>query len=591
MGIKNKYIIFVVLFSNILFAKTKVNYSVKLEKEFNRGLLLFAQHKYDDAKNIFYNLSDEKLFHQRSSASTLLFARTLTLLNKYSESNEVLKKLLQLFPETNYIVDSKITSGINFYGLKNYDKAIQKLSEVLNSEKSSEYNKIIAKNYIKEIIFYNSPFTSINNLVANLENVTPNSAELFILMQIAEKLFIENEYQKAKKIIEFIQSNTEEPLLISQSDALLQYVNRNKPVEIGVILPLYQNIDSTFLQKKIANEVKNGIINAANLHNQNSKTKIKLIIYDMVNEVKLAANQLHELSQNNNCIAILGPPFSYEMQVLSAMAQRRKINLISPTATDTGISSKGKYIFQFNYDYKTRGKLLAKYALLHLNKKNIAVLSPSSYPQRLISDIFAKEVMDGGGVIISDIRYPKGANDLRSSFRAIRTDGMMNEIDTTYMKGKRKFYIDSLNYPIKSIDLLYAPIITKEQIGVIASHLKLFNISTSILGSGEWLDNDELEFYKNNFQDIFIPNDLDSKQKLKSINFYLGFDLMSAISKLVNEGAKSRDVLENDLSELLFIEGLKGNYLLYPNNSNSSFKIIKFSNGFLQPIDEVSHFE
>ncbi len=596
MGInlyKNIFFVFIILLVNNLNSngETKVNYSSKSEIEFNKGLSRFASHRYEESKNIFQQLANDKVKHQRTSSSMLMFARSLTLTKQFQQSNEVLSLLFQQFPNIKYRSDILETMGVNYYRLNNYSKSILFFVDLLNKNESSVFNKVIARSFIKEIIIFQAEQSSIPKLVNEFENLNETFGYSYLLLQVAERYYRDGDDSNARSKILSLLKNTEDQLLISQSDALLQHINKKHFVEIGVILPLFEQLDSSFTQKKIAKEIRDGLEKGVAFHNQQSRTQIKLIYNDMSNNIKLAANQLHELSQNNYCIGIIGPLFSYDAQILSALAKRRKIPLITPTATDTGISSKGDYIFQLNYDYNSRGKSLAKFALQHLQKKNIAVISPSSYPYRYTTDIFVKEIINGGGLIVSDIRYPKGATDLRSSFRMIRTDGILIESDTSYMKKKRNYYVDSLQFPINSIDLIYMPITDKQQVSIMASHLKLFNISTTVLGSNEWMSKDELELNRNNYKNIYFPSDnLTSTSEINS-NFAFGFDTISMLSMLVDQGARSRDVLENELSNLLSSEGVRGKYSLHPTQSNSSISIFEYQNGKVKQVDEVNTYE
>ena len=196
-----------------------------------------------------------------------------------------------------------------------------------------------------------------------------------------------------------------------------------------MFLPLFLKGDSLGRGKKIATEILEGIELANKHFNQNAKIKIELVIRDTERKPVKVAGELQKLVDDKNVFGILGPIFSDETIILGSLANTRGIPLISPTATDTGIASKNKFVFQLNPDLLTRGKIIAQYAIQKLKLSTFAILAPSTPQQNIIANGFSNEIQNLGGRIVADVRYPKSSTDLRYFINTIRKSGNVLQSD------------------------------------------------------------------------------------------------------------------------------------------------------------------
>ena len=179
---------------------------------------------------------------------------------------------------------------------------------------------------------------------------------------------------------------------------------------------------------------------------------------------------------------------------------------------------------------------MAQYAIRNRGFKRLAVLAPSDSYGRFLAQAFADEVKRLGGRVIATEWYERKASDLQKQLRAIRRAGLhagadplisfggkkrlgelmklaglgvpVKTLDSLMAKGAtvsvaalvgpdaapkldslgisvvyNDIYLDSLDIPVTSIDGLYLPIGTPEEIGVVTSQVVYFNLHAQLLGT------------------------------------------------------------------------------------------------------------
>jgi ABC-type branched-subunit amino acid transport system substrate-binding protein len=295
-------------------------------------------------------------------------------------------------------------------------------------------------------------------------------------------------------------------------------------------------------------------------YNAESLPKVNLEIRDSERDAGVAARHVSELSADSQILAILGPVFSNEALAAAEIANRRGAPLITPTATATGIASIGKYVFQANPDFVTRGRAMAQFASLAKGAHRFAVLAASDSADRSTTEAFIQEVLDLGGQV-ADVRYYNpGQTDLRDELTAMRQRGLelsepiviafgaktrpadlkklsgwgvpqyvldslvtSNSVATVESlfgdDGRRvadsmriptqriRAKYDSLAMPVTAFDAIFVPVSSSEEIGIVTSQLRYFNFQTQLLGNGNWYEPTELEQHRQYSNGVIFSTD------------------------------------------------------------------------------------
>ncbi|HTX17061.1 MAG TPA: ABC transporter substrate-binding protein [Bacteroidota bacterium] len=651
-------LVFLVLLAGPLRAQDEVLFDQGAEDQFLVGTKQFTQGDFKAAYVSFSRIADQVPRNQRSTAAMIMGAKALFQLRNYRESIRLLKDFLDTFPRSAYAEDAHYTLAINYYRLNRYSDAASELLSVLESAKEK-------KTFLRaQKIFENvaSEFLTTAELKDLLYFAKSDRSKKLLTLHLAEQEFDQGLYSDAMAHAREVLAGKEEPLAAQRARSLLVRLQNGTSVKLGVILPLMQKTEGVTREKKLAYEVLDGVKYAVDEYNaKNSKQGVTVVIdvRDSEKDPIVAAREIQPWLDDKEFIGIFGPLFSYEVSPVAGIANARKIPLISPTATDNGIAAVGPYVFQANPDYTTRGKAMAQYAVLKLGMKNLAVVAPSFQPSSAIADSFVQEAIRLGALIISNKRYLRGATDLRYLFREMRSEAaLFGQEESINFKdsvsypeiirrltsaGARKvsidslaekdgkvivqrlfpqngkaiadslgiplqpepFYLDSLQYPVTSIQGIFSPISGSSEIGIITSQLMYFNIKGQILGTGEWNDANELDLNKRYAEgvvfssDRWVENSYDYNQFTSSFtkatqrqptdNVLFGYDAMSLVLTQILNGGTTRERLTEMLAKVNDYPGFHSKISFTEDRVNSFLHILQYKKGKITKIDEVEY--
>ncbi|HAP36593.1 MAG TPA: hypothetical protein DCQ28_11880, partial [Bacteroidetes bacterium] len=166
-------------------------------------------------------------------------------------------------------------------------------------------------------------------------------------------------------------------------------------------------------------------------------------------------------------------------------------------------------------------------------------------------------------------------------------------------------YLDSLQYPVSSIDVIFCPISNSHEIGVLSSQLTYYNINATVLGSGEWNDANELDINKRYTNGVIFGSDrwierneqtnrIFSKyaqrySKTISDNVMFGYDVMSLIIHQFRDGVLTREQLAEALKTVTEFTGIRNTISLTKDRANSSLHILEYKNGAISKLQTYSY--
>ena len=131
-------------------------------------------------------------------------------------------------------------------------------------------------------------------------------------------------------------------------------------------------------------------------------------------------------------VAIIGPVRSETTVGAAAVANCEEVVLITPTATETGLTDIGPYVFQLNVTPQTQGAAIAEYAIDQLGLRRFAVLAVSDSYGKDLANAFTSEAERLGGTILSQEWYYEGATDFGPQLTYIRNAGLaLEQADST----------------------------------------------------------------------------------------------------------------------------------------------------------------
>ena len=195
-----------------------------------------------------------------------------------------------------------------------------------------------------------------------------------------------------------------------------------KEIKIGAILPL------TGSAAPYGQNAQRGTnLAISELAYKPSKYKFEIVFQDSKTEPKEAVNALRHLYNTEKIRYIIGDINSTGVLAMAPIAEKNKILLLSPGASNPDISYAGDWIFRNWHSDALEGQVAANFAFNKLGWKTAAVLYVNAAYGAGLAKTF-KSVFDSNeGKIVGYEAYPQDATDMRTQIVKIldsKPDGL-----------------------------------------------------------------------------------------------------------------------------------------------------------------------
>ena len=625
----------------------------EVEHEFVEAMKLFRTGKFDTASAVFVHTIKEFPRSHRTTSAFIMGGKAYYESKNYRESIRLLKDLIDLYPQSSYIDDAHYTLGLNYYRMERYEDAASEIITVI--QMSQAQRLLIRSKKLLEMI------TSSNLTLAELQRLRSDakSDEMIALVdvRIAEKILRAGDSGTAGKMLHKVAVMPPNIKYVADALSLLEQIEKRGGVKIGVALPLMLK-DENPATRALGIEFLHGIQLAVDDYNQTVSVKIALEVRDTERNPGIAARQVADLCSDENVSAIIGPVISGEVFAAAGIANERGVPLITPTATANGIAAIGPYIFQANPDYDIRGRAAAAFAYSTLGARRFAVLAPTDAVGKQMADSFIAEVDTLNGEMIDVQWYSAGTNDLRIELTAMRRKALerfevptidfgakmkqseLNKFITwgvnqhvldsvierrltvpvTLLFGERgkliadslristhleKMKYDSLGFPVTNIDAIFVPIASSDEIPIVSSQLKFFNIQAQVLGTDDWNDMTALDqnrqytdktmftvdTYTNSSSDTYRTFEAKyqraNNDKTPGTNALFGYDVAKMIIQIISQGKTRRADVAAALAHIEEFEGLHSKISLSLNRVNACLTVLQYKNRQFLRVGEI----
>jgi ABC-type branched-subunit amino acid transport system substrate-binding protein len=518
-----------------------VLYKPAVERSFQQALNLFRGTRYAEARALFEQIVDLPGTNHRTSASFLMAAKSRYHQGEYAASVVLLQAFLERFERSEYLDDAQYTLALDYYQLEQYRESARAFLKV----RQTSPDPLLAARAVKMLGLVAQENLDSEEVRELLAEANQTETKALLTVRLAQKVLQTGDARGTRELLSTILGLPDTLSAVVEARQLMKKIDQSGVVRIGVVLPLTAKSDESLVHG-VGEELLDGIRLATDEYNAESMPKVNIELRDSERDAGVAARQVSELSSDSQILAILGPVFSNEAIAAAEIANRRGAPLLTPTATATGIASIGKYVFQANPDFVTRGRAMAQYATLERGAHRFAILAASDSADRSTTEAFIREVLDLGGQIVDVQYYKPGQTDLRDELTAMRQRGLeltepivinfgakarpadlkkvanwgvpqyvidslvtSNSVATVESlfgnNGRRvadsmkiptqriRAKYDSLGMPVAAFDAIFLPISSLEEIGIVTSQLRYFNFQAQLLGNGNWYEPNELE--------------------------------------------------------------------------------------------------
>ncbi len=191
--------------------------------------------------------------------------------------------------------------------------------------------------------------------------------------------------------------------------------NQEGTIKIGVFLPMTGGVAAYGQDEwqgiQVANRMQPFVLGK----------KVELVLVDEKSDRIEAANSVSRLIQNNKVVAVLGTATSSNTMAGAAVAEKSKIPLISPTATDPRVTQNKKFVFRVCFTDSFQGEVAAKYAYNNLKARKAALFIDQAQDYSVdLGNIFEKSFKKYGGQVVIKTFCRSGDQDFSAQLASIK---------------------------------------------------------------------------------------------------------------------------------------------------------------------------
>ncbi len=227
-------------------------------------------------------------------------------------------------------------------------------------------------------------------------------------------------------------------------------------------------------------EVLNGVRLALDkMKDQAGHPSVGLLVKD---SETLSRAELSETLAEYRPVAVIGPLFSREVQMLAGLSEQAEIPFITPTATLSDLRRLGANLFSTALSYAQQARRIAEYATGSLKLRRFCVLHPDNAYGQELTRLFIQEIKQRGGEIIAVESYKDAETDFGPQIRRIKAEDLKHHGTSVAVKtskgGTRLEYTPGFDAMFLPGD--YA------RVALIAPQLVFYDMKVSLLGSNGW---------------------------------------------------------------------------------------------------------
>ncbi len=568
-------IVFIVLSFMFAVKAQEINNDENSVTVFKLGLNFYETNQYNEAVEMFNKITNASILTSRTTAAYLFKGKTLLKLKKYDDAVSELKSFIEKFPASNYLDEAKITIAKIYLEKEEYISALKEIAAIVEETESPYYNSY-AKTSGEKIALHFLQSSQVKNLY---QTYTGGKAKPYLLYVLGKVYLKEKNYSQASQTFSKILS--EFPLSEERSSAVSLYQDASNEKQtasskdlIGVMFPV--DADSITSATPVS-EILEGIKFAVSSYNTENEDKVGLVIRNTERNADKIDAIKNEFEKIPGLKTIIGPIYSDEVRTALTDFKTNDLPIISPTATDNGLTALNPNFYQANPSFEVRGKVMAQYIYYVENKRKMGVLNANSGYSPLLANSFIDEFEKLGGQILVHETYTSKDFSFSSQFSRIST------------------YVNSL-------EGLYIPLVDRTDAPVILAQLVQSQLNISIYGNQDWFlakgyeTSPEISNKLTFTSDYFIDyNDYDFQQFSRKFlakthldanrNVLYGYDAANFILHVIGKN-NSRKNIEQTIESGVTVNGFHNNLSFSKQRVNRFLNIVRYRDGVFELVDK-----
>ncbi len=320
--------------------------------------------------------------------------------------------------------------------------------------------------------------------------------------------------------------------------------DKDEIIKIGVIMP-----QTGFLSSPGKNVIKGIKLYFARFNQEHPNKKVELIIEDSKSETKAGVNAINKLISTDTVKIIIGDLASPIFLAMAPIAEKNKVVMISPGASNPSVREAGDYIFRDYPSDEFDGKIMAKYLKNEMGIKKIAIAYFNNDYGIGLKDAFVKEY-EKNGLKISLI---KSFDDNNLDFKTLILQLKNSNYKNIYFIGSPKqsaYFLKQLKEQNLHINVFgNLGVEDKEFINIAR------NSFASVIYSAPYFDANRKDEKMVNFLNAYY----NSYNENADLTAALGYDVASIIGLCLIKTNFDTKKIKDELYKVQDFNGLTGN--------------------------------
>jgi ABC-type branched-subunit amino acid transport system substrate-binding protein len=398
----------------------------------NRALDLYNSERYEEAADRFSYLANIYPQDENQTVFRFMAAKSFYKAGRFDNADREFYRFITDFPNSDYLAEAFLYRGHIAYKAKLYKESAENYMKANTLEPNSKTSEIALANLEPLLSFE----LTISELTWLADSLAAYDISGDVVYYLGQKQFENKDFKAATLAFNnYIAKYTAGKYITEAKQALDVIQNSaNRKITVGVLAPL-----SGSYADYGANLVSGIKLVFDNMTGVNGQI-LDLIIKDTGGDPVKAAVAVKELASSEPCV-IIGPLRSESAVAAAVAANCIGIPLITPTASEKGISSLGNSIYQISPPSEELASKLAEYAVTTMGIKEFGIISPGDFASRQVSNAFSAKVYELGGEVVATTFYESGQTDFGNQIKPLH--------DVLVMKTEEKIAtgeIDSLIY-------------------------------------------------------------------------------------------------------------------------------------------------
>ncbi len=258
--------------------------------------------------------------------------------------------------------------------------------------------------------------------------------------------------------------------------------------------------------------------------------------------------------------------------------QDTDIPIISPTATDSGLTSKNSNFFQANPPFSLRGKVMADYVYKVANKSRLAVLNSINGYSPLLASTFINEFNKIGGEILVSASYKSNSFSLSEPVSQIAA--FQDTLQGVYIPLADKIDVPAIFSQLVQQDSIVFPIFGNQD----WFYAKGFESAPALSEDLTFTSDYFIDYSDSNFI-LFSRNFFNTTNIDPNRNVLYGYDTAKYLLAII-ENSSSRYTVKRKMESGITVKGFHNNISFNEDHINEYLNIVRYRDGRFQLLEK-----